>query len=81
LQSAEASCESSLIGHRMKQPTDEFISEEIRYLDPELNCDPEFETIRTRGQHCGTVIKVLLWIVYLSFALDLAALGFVYGYL
>jgi hypothetical protein len=27
---------------------DELISEEIRYLDPELNCDPQFLKIRNR---------------------------------
>jgi len=62
----------------MKYLTDKLVSEEIRYLDPELNCDPEFETIRNGSQRF--IIKILLWIVYISFALDLAALIFVYGY-
>ena len=64
----------------MTRLTDQFVSEEIAYLDPELNGDAEFLKIRDRSQEPGIVIKVLFGILYLSFAVDIAALLFVYVY-
>lgn len=58
--------------------TDEFIANEIRYLDPELNCDPEFQRIRKRGKGLGFVIRALFGLMFLSIGMDIAGLGFVY---
>jgi hypothetical protein len=64
----------------MKRLTDQFVSEEIDYLDPELNGDPEFLKIRDRSQEPGIATKLLFGMLYLSFAIDVAALLFVYVY-
>jgi hypothetical protein len=64
----------------MKYLTGQFVSEAIAYLDPELNDDPEFNRTRKRAQGPGIVTKILFGIIYLSFALDAAALLFVYIY-
>ena len=60
--------------------TDQFIRYEIQYLDPELNRDREFKKIRDRSRGSGMITKVLFGILYLSFAIDVAALVFVYLY-
>jgi len=62
----------------MKYLTDQFISEQIAYLDPELSDDPEFNRIRQRSQGPGLVTRILFVLLYLSFAVDAAALLFVY---
>ena len=64
----------------MKHLSDEFILQEIEYLDPELNDDREFRRIRRRSQEPGIVIKILFGLLYLSFAIDAAALLFAYVY-
>ena len=64
----------------MKHLADQFVLEQIGYLDPELNDDREFKKIRRRSQGPGIMTKVLFGILYLSFAVDLAALLFAYVY-
>jgi hypothetical protein len=62
----------------MNRLIDQFIWDEIQYLDPELTNDPEFKRIRDRSRRPGVVTKVLFGILYLSFAIDMAAMLFVY---
>jgi hypothetical protein len=64
----------------MNRLTDQFIRDEIQYLDPELTNDSEFKKIRDRSRRPGAVTKVLFGILYLSFAIDVAAILFVYVY-
>ena len=64
----------------MKHLTDQFVFEAIAYLDPELNGDSEFKRIRKRKQGPGIITRILFALIYLSFAVDVAALLFVYMY-